>query len=162
MTATAITAAKKRSASLLAAWLIAPVLLVLAGLFVADQMYNPERFRIESVAVSGGLQRVDAKQVQAVAARAISGNYFSLSLPHIEAQVEAVPWVFSASVRRRWPATLLVEITEVQPVAAWGEAHWLHASGDLVARESVPSDDIKRRFRRPQFAAIIRCAIASF
>lgn len=120
----------------LAAWIITPVLLVLAALFVADRLYNPEQFRIDKVEVRGRFSRVDGGRVEAVSAESISGNYFSLSLPRIEARVGELPWVFSASVRRRWPATLVVEVVEVQPVAQWGEHHWLHFTGDLVAREA--------------------------
>ena len=118
----------------LAGWIITPVLLALAALFVADRLYNPERFRIEAVEVQGRFSRVDAGRVKAAVANTISGNYFSLSLPRIEARVEELPWVFSASVRRQWPATLVVEVAEVQPVAKWGTTHWLHFTGDLVAR----------------------------
>ena len=30
----------------------------------------------------------------------------------------------------------MVEVTEVQPVALWGERYWLNFTGDLVERES--------------------------
>ncbi len=127
-------AARRPPTAALAGWILTPVLLALAALFVADRLYNPERFRIEAVEVQGRFSRVDAGRVRAVVANTISGNYFSLSLPRIEARVEELPWVFSASVRRQWPATLVVEVVEVQPVAKWGTTHWLHFTGDLVAR----------------------------
>lgn len=122
----------------LAGWIITPVLVVLAALFVADRLYNPAQFRIEEIEVHGRFNRVDGGQIKAVVAQSLSGNYFSLSLPGIEARVEELPWVFSASVRRQWPATLVVEVVEVQPVAKWGRHHWLHFTGVLVAREARP------------------------
>ena len=126
----------------LAGWIIIPVLGLLAALFVADRLYNPAQFRIEVIEVHGRLSPGHGdsdgggEQIKAVVAQSLSGNYFSLSLPGIEARVEALPWVFSASVRRQWPATLVVEVVEVQPVAKWGRHHWLHFTGALVARET--------------------------
>ena len=130
----------------LAGWIIIPVLGLLAALFVADRLYNPAQFRIEVIEVHGRLSPGHGhgdsggdgggEQIKAVVAQSLSGNYFSLSLPGIEARVEALPWVFSASVRRQWPATLVVEVVEVQPVAKWGRHHWLHFTGALVAREA--------------------------
>ena len=130
----------------LAGWIIIPVLGLLAALFVADRLYNPAQFRIEVIEVHGRLSPGHGhgdsggdgggEQIKAVVAKSLSGNYFSLSLPGIEARVEALPWVFSASVRRQWPATLVVEVVEVQPVAKWGWHHWLHFTGALVAREA--------------------------
>ena len=119
----------------LAGWIVTPVLLALVALFVADRLYDPEQFRIETIEVQGRFDRVDGEQVKAVAAQSISGNYFSVSLSRIESRVEKLPWVFRASVRRQWPATLVVEVGEVRPVARWGAHYWLHFTGDLVKRE---------------------------
>ena len=121
----------------LAGWIITLVLLALAALFVGDRLYNPEQFRIETIEVQGRFHRVNGERVHELAAQSISGNYFSVNLPHIESRVEQLPWVFNASVRRQWPATLIVEVVEVQPVARWGAHHWLHLTGDLVEREVV-------------------------
>ncbi len=127
------TAPARRSA--VAGWVLILALLALAALFVADRLYDPEKFRIREVEVHGRFERVDGERVRAVVAQSLSGNFFTLSLPAIEARIARLPWVFSASVRRRWPATLVVEVVEVRPVARWGEGKWLNFTGDLVERE---------------------------
>lgn len=123
--------------SRLAGWVIALALLALAVLFAADRLYHSESFAIREVEVHGRFADADGartKALRAVVEQSLSGNYFSLNLNAVEARIAALPWVFSASVRRQWPDTLVVDVAEVQPVATWGRAHWLNFSGDLVAR----------------------------
>ncbi len=134
--------AAQREPSTLAGWVTATVmlaLLTLAALYVADRLYDPQRFQISQIEVHGRFSRVDGAHIKAVVERSLVGNYFSLSLPAIEARIAQLPWVSGASVRRRWPATLVVDVAEVQPVARWGQHLWLTASGDLVERPSDAS-----------------------
>lgn len=111
------------------------LLVVIAGLFLIDRLYHPQKFRIEQIEVRGQFRQVNAEQVRDTVEETLRGNYFSVSLEEIEASIGLMPWVFDASVRRQWPSTLVVEVEEVQPIAEWGTDQWLNASGDLVNRE---------------------------
>ena len=121
----------------LSVWVVGlAVLLVvgLGGLFVVDRLFNPDKFQIEEIAVRGEFKHVAAPEVEAVIRSYLVGNYFSISLERLEKQVEELPWVFSASLRRVWPSTVQVEVVEIQPLARWGEDRWVNFTGDLVAR----------------------------
>jgi len=96
--------------------------------------YNPEKFRIKAVEVHGRFVRVQAAQVERAVAGALSGNYFLTDIAAVEARVAALPWVHRAAVRRKWPDTLMVRVSEVQPVARWGARQWLHVTGELAGR----------------------------
>ena len=124
-----------RSRNGLVAGLVFLLLMAMLGLFLADRLYNPDKFRIEEIEIHGHFERVDPQNVRTAVARELEGNYFSASLPAIEDVIGSLPWVFDVSVRRRWPATLVVEVDEIQPVAAWGADRWLNANGELVNRE---------------------------
>ena len=41
-----------------------------------------------------------------------------------------MPWVYAASVRRRWPDALVVNIEEQRPVARWGLDGFLNHEGE--------------------------------
>lgn len=112
-------------------------LLTLGALLALDRLYRAEMFRIASVeihGIHGGGTRVDGEQVRAVVERALPATYFSVELAAIESRIEQLPWVFNASLRRKWPDALVVDVTEIQPVAKWGGDKWLHSNGALVAR----------------------------
>ena len=121
----------------LSVWVITVAGLLMLGLlvlFAIDRMFHPEKFQIEEVSVRGEFNFVDADKVDEVINGYLKGNYFSVSLERLEQQVEKLPWVFSASLRRVWPATLQVEIVEIQPLARWGDDKWVNFTGDLVER----------------------------
>lgn len=111
------------------------VLIVLGGMFAADQMFNPAKFQITDIEVHGQFRNVDGQQVKRVVESRMTGNYFSISLNKLESQIRTLPWAYSASVRRRWPSTLVVDVVEIQPVAVWGDSRWLNFTGDIVAQQ---------------------------
>jgi len=115
--------------------LIGVLVISLAALFVADRMFNPEEFQIKEIKVLGRFDQIDGALVKQKVEAALEGNYFSVSLYRLENEIRQIPWVFSASLRRQWPSTIVVEVVEVQPVAKWGENKWLNFTGDLVDRQ---------------------------
>ena len=124
-------------------FLVATLLfLSLLGLLVADRMYQPDQFRITDIQVVGKFNRVNGQEIKRSVENTLSGNYFSASLQNIEQDIENLPWVFSASVRRQWPSTLIVNVSEVEPIARWGDRQWLNFTGDLVAREQELEVDL--------------------
>ena len=97
-------------ASVISRWIktgIILVLTVLAGIFIADQMFNPAKFQITDIEVHGQFHNVDGEQVKRVVESGMTGNYFSISLKKLENQIKNLPWAYSASLRRRWPSTLV-------------------------------------------------------
>ena len=111
---------------------------LLCLLLMVDRLYRPDKFQINRIEVNGNFVRVDGRQIKRVVEQAMDGNYFSVSLAHLEREIESLPWVFNASLRRRWPSTLSVEVVEVEPVARWGVDKWLHVTHDIVALDAYP------------------------
>lgn len=118
-------------------WGVGLILFVLLGLFITDHLFNPQKFQITDIKINGHLKNIDADQIKRVIESKIDGNYFSVSLESLEDQIEQLPWAFSASLRRRWPSTLLVEVKEIHPVAVWSESQWLNFTGDLVEVQPI-------------------------
>lgn len=63
----------------------------------------------------------------------------TLDLGAAGSSVESVPWVDGATVRRSWPGTVVVEVTERQPLAALATADgaWALVDGDRRMVEVV-------------------------
>lgn len=79
-----------------------------------------------------GNQQQDRLSVYAAVLDDGTDALLALDLAAIRARIEALPWVESARVTRRWPDTLEVELVERVPVAVWqhrGELRVIDAAG---------------------------------
>ncbi len=97
-----------------------------------DRLLRPGAFPIRELRLEGQFVRLDPARVQEIIVAELGDNYFSLDLAHIEKAVEALPWARQARVRRSWPNSLGVAIEEHQPVAKWGEQHWLNRQAEII------------------------------
>ena len=61
-------------------------------------------------------------------------------------EVESHPWIASASARRVWPDTLLIEIAEQRPVAIYNDTQYLGLSGDLFEPPTPVNEPLPRLY----------------
>jgi cell division protein FtsQ len=87
-------------------------------------MHSP-RFAITEVAVVGNLRYRTAGDILAESGLAVGTNVFAADLDTARSRVLADPWISEATLARRLPGTILIQITERKPVT-------LVAVGDLL------------------------------
>jgi cell division protein FtsQ len=88
-------------------------------------------FPIRIIRVTGDVSHVTHEQVQAVLARELRGNFFTVDLIHACAAFEKLPWVRKVNVRRVWPDRLEFAVEEHKPVARWGSTALVSARGEV-------------------------------
>ena len=93
------------------------VLAVVAAVVGAVAIYWSPLLRVQEVQIVGA-SKVDAAQVAQLAGLA-GDSMFNLSLERAQARIEALPLVRSASLERRWPQTVRIQVTERQPWGYW-------------------------------------------
>lgn len=59
-------------------------------------------------------------------------NFFTLEIAQIQRQLEAMPWVYSVSIRKRWPSTLKIHVVEQAIVAVWNDRALLNRFGEII------------------------------
>ncbi len=92
-------------------------------------------FALRQVVIEGPLRRANPAHLEAVVREELRGTFFTLKLPEARASLERVPWVKSIALRRQWPGTLRVTVTEHQPLARWTEGALVDTEGEVFAAD---------------------------
>lgn len=93
-------------------------------------------FALREITVLGPLTHVTRAQVEAVVRGELRGNFFTVSVDASRTAFEKLPWVRGASVRRRWPARLEVELEEHRALARWGDEALINTFGEVFTAAS--------------------------
>ncbi len=89
---------------------------------------------IEHVQVEGQFQHLTALDVERAVREQLHGaGLLSVRLDDVRRSLRLLPWVESATVRRSWPRSLAVRVTEQQAVARWNDTDLVNARGDRFA-----------------------------
>ncbi len=94
------------------------------------KLARAKHFSIQRVVVVGALNEVDPKFIERIVRTEFAGTYFTLSLAKAQQALQRAPWVKTVAVRRIWPATLELRITEHNALARWN-------SDQLVSTDSI-------------------------
>jgi cell division protein FtsQ len=92
---------------------------------------------VERVVMTGDFTHVDEQQLTEQVKPFLKAGFVAVDLVAIREQLEKTPWIYAAQVERRWPGTLLVEITEQQAIARWGKNGLLNHRGQLFVPEKI-------------------------
>ena len=94
-----------------------------------------------------GRETTDATTVIAALSAARGTPILAVSPSRAKQQLEALPWVRSATIERRLPGTLFVRLTERHPLALWQH----EGIQQLIDRDGtvIPVDDLSRFAKLP-------------
>ena len=102
---------------------------------------------VASVQLDTTLQHVTDTEIRRLLSPYISTGFFDLDVKQVQLSLESHPWVHRASVQRRWPDTLVVDLAEQVIIARWNETRAINQFGDMV----VPPRGLDTR-RLPQLS----------
>ena len=108
--------------------------LIIGGWRPLSGFINPAVTELTLAASSPPPRWLNAEDLRQAAAGLTGRGFFNTDVRAVRTAVEAHPWVRRASVKRVWPRTLVVEVTERAPVARWGhELRLMTASAEVFA-----------------------------
>lgn len=104
-----------------------------------------KRLPVQRISVTGELEHTQAQAVQDMVQPELAGGFLNADLHQIRRQLEGLPWIYEASVRRKWPAALEIHVVEEVPIARWGEDGFLnHEGGIFHSAKSGDWDSLPR------------------
>ncbi|MEM8845143.1 MAG: FtsQ-type POTRA domain-containing protein [Pseudomonadota bacterium] len=85
-----------------------------------------EDIPIKTIEVASTLNKVNKDEIRSIAANYYSQGFFTAQLADFEKQLNSLPWVYKANIKRKWPYKLVIKIEEQQPVFRWGDEQLLN------------------------------------
>lgn len=116
-----------------------PVLLVALGFgtYEGAQRLLPYADRpITKIAVQGDLSYISQQAVQQRIAPYVASSFFTIDTASMRTELEQMPWIAHAEVRRVWPDQVVIRTEEQLPVARWGDESLLNNQGQAFTRAS--------------------------
>jgi cell division protein FtsQ len=117
------------------------LLLVFMGATLAlgvQWLQDPYRFPLRMVKITSKPHHLEKDELQQALAPYVRGGFFTVDVTGIHDAVEALPWVYRATVRRDWPDRLIVSFVEQEPVAHWGKDALLNRHGEIFVPRKLP------------------------
>ena len=124
---------------------VAFLILVLSGIVFgaikANQyLFDEQQMPVQVIDFSGSYQHVDITKLERLIRQAQPGSFFALDVNDVFELLESQPWIYRASVRKKWPNVLKIYLVEQTPVAKWNEDLLLNPYGDTFNDEGVELD----------------------
>ena len=130
--------------------LLWPILLVAAGFgaYEGAQRLMPYADRpITKIAVQGDLSYISQQAVQQRIAPYIQASFLQINLSGMRQELEQMPWIAHAEVRRVWPDQVTIRLEEQLPVARWGDEALLNNQGQaFTPRELANYEHLPQLF----------------
>ncbi|ATA26710.1 cell division protein FtsQ [Brenneria goodwinii] len=117
--------------------------IVWGGWMVVGWMHDASRLPLSKMVVTGERQYTTNDDIrQAILALGSPGTFMTQDVNVIQQQIERLPWIKQASVRKQWPDELKIHLVEYVPVARWNDLLMVDAEGNSF---SVPAERIGNR-----------------
>lgn len=110
-------------------WLVALALLALPVVGLMQGWFASRSWPIRTLTVEADYDHVSAGAIRAAVLPHIGKGFFATRLGVLRESLDALPWVASASVRKRWPDTLLITVHERHPFAHWNRDQLIDRHG---------------------------------
>lgn len=102
--------------------------ILLFGVFLNKQLSAEESAPITSIAIAGEMPYTTRDDIEFAIEPINLGNFFNLDVNDVQNKVANLPWVYSVSVRKKWPNELKIYVVDQKPIAHW--------NGDFLINEN--------------------------
>lgn len=117
-------------------------LLTWGGVKSYQWLQDEQRLPVQNIVFSGNLKMLDVPSLEKTIRARHSGSFFAIDVNEVHRLVESEPWIYSASIRKRWPSSLYIHVIEQQAAARWNNDFLLNKYGDSfdgeLANDSLP------------------------
>lgn len=128
-----------------ATWTTMAAVLALAATAAAlAWWWRASEWPIAVVRIDGEARHADRDRLKAIVARHARAGFFGLELAALRTEIEALPWVRAANLRRVWPDTLRVTVDEHEAAAVWNGSALISRRGTVFRPQQLDPEGMPR------------------
>lgn len=105
-------------------------LLIFGGVKSYQWLQDEQRLPVQNIVFSGNIKMLNAEGLEIKIRKHHAGSFFAIDVNDVHQLVESEAWIYSASIRKRWPSSLYIHVIEEQAVARWNDDLLLNKYGD--------------------------------
>jgi len=87
--------------------------------FLNEKMSSEESTPVTSIVIGGEIPFTNRQDIESAIENVNLGNFFNVDVNDVQKKVAELPWVYSVSVRKKWPNELKIYVVDQTPVAIW-------------------------------------------
>ncbi len=114
--------------------LVAVSMVVIVLIWVSKKV---DDIPIKTIEIQSELEKVNKSDIKTIAMNYMHDGFFTVNLSAFERQLNDIPWVYRASIKRQWPSKVVITITEQQPYFRWGDKHLINKYGETFFVDDV-------------------------
>ena len=135
-----------RAAGLRYAAMMGIVVLTLAAVIGGGRwLMDPVNLPVELVTIEGEFRHITPADIETAISGSVTGGFLSLDVERIRRAAMTLPWVGDLSVRRVWPGSVVLKVTERVAYARWGRHELItlegvrFTPGDIDSQTGLPT-----------------------
>jgi len=122
--------------------------MVVGTVMVISWMEDAQRLPLSKLVLTGDRHYTRNDDIrQSILSLGPPGTFMTQDVNIIQQQIERLPWIKQASVRKQWPDKLKIHLVEYVPIARWNEQHMIDAQGNafsIPAARNTGQQDLPR------------------
>jgi len=139
----------------LAFFLCVLISLISLAWWLTNRLIDQESLPVNSVVISGEMPYTTREDVLAAMSDINLGNFFQVDVNEIQRQISALPWVYSAAVRKQWPNEVKIYVVDQTPVALWNGDFLLNKFGKAFQADTRQLTNALPQFFGPEGSELL-------
>lgn len=127
----------------------------------SEVLKDPRLFPVSNVDVLGTLDYTDRSSLSVVVEDDLRKGLLTIDIDQVRNEVESLPWVATAHVRREWPGRLTLGIEEHEPAARWNDDGLVSKRYEMFLPPQLHPDSARYEEWQEHFSNLPRLSGAS-
>jgi len=138
---------------------VAVIIAILSfSLHLNSRMTAEESSPVTSIVISGEMNYTTRSEIELALEQVDLGNFFKLDVNQVQKEVLSLPWVYSVSVRKKWPNELKMYVVDQTPIATWNGDFLINQFGRTFQADALRLGASLPAFYGPEGSELIALA----